>query len=127
MALTRRKFIQIGGAAGGAAVATGARHALVGARRRPGRSIPRTDGERVVASYCELCFWGCGVLAHVKDGRVTKITGNPAPPALARHALPARRGRDRPALRPRPAAQAARCGRKRGEDVFEEVSWDDAR
>ena len=38
---------------------------------------PGTDGERVVPTFCELCFWKCGVLAHVKDGRVTKIQGNP--------------------------------------------------
>lgn len=31
--------------------------------------------EKVVHTICELCFWRCGVDAHVKNGRVYKITG----------------------------------------------------
>ncbi len=26
---------------------------------------PLTDGDKVVPSFCELCFWKCGILAHV--------------------------------------------------------------
>ena len=77
MSLSRRQFIKIGAAgAGSAALASGlgTRWWGLDGDHTPD---PRTDGDRVVASYCELCFWGCGVLAHVKEGRVTKITGNP--------------------------------------------------
>ena len=41
---------------------------------------PGTDGDRVVPTFCELCFWRCGVQAHVKGGRVTKLVGNPDHP-----------------------------------------------
>jgi thiosulfate reductase/polysulfide reductase chain A len=41
---------------------------------------PGTDGDTVVPSFCELCFWKCGILAHVTTGRVTKIQGNPKDP-----------------------------------------------
>ena len=33
------------------------------------------EGERVVKTFCEICFWKCGVDAHVKDGKVVKLTG----------------------------------------------------
>ena len=55
---------------------------------------PGTDGERVIPSFCELCFWKCGILAHVKDGRVTKIKGEPEGPPFPGASLPEGRRRD---------------------------------
>jgi thiosulfate reductase / polysulfide reductase chain A len=126
MAITRRKFIQIGAAAtGGAAVASGLTTRWWGLDRDP-IPDPGTEGDRVVATYCELCFWGCGVLAHVKDGRVTKLTGNPDHPLSRGVLCPRGAGAtgllyDPDRLR-KPLVRRAR----RGEDVFEEVSWDAA-
>jgi hypothetical protein len=54
--ITRRRFIQIGGAAvGGAAVVSGLSSRWWGldADRV---DDPGTEGDRVVASFCELCF-----------------------------------------------------------------------
>jgi len=31
--------------------------------------------DKVVPTICELCFWRCGVNAHVKEGKVFKLTG----------------------------------------------------
>ncbi len=126
MALSRRQFIQIGAAgAGGAALASGLPTRWWGLDRDP-TPDPRTDGDQVVATYCELCFWGCGVLAHVKDGRVTKLTGNPAHPLSRGMLCPRGAGGTGQLYDPdrlqRPMVRRA----KRGEDVFEEVSWDDA-
>ena len=33
--------------------------------------------EQVIRSNCRGCHGGCGVLVHVKDGRITRIEGNP--------------------------------------------------
>ena len=126
MSVTRRQFIQIGGAAlGGAAVASGLATRWWGLDRDR-VADPGTEGDRVVASYCELCFWGCGVLAHVKDGRVTKVTGNPEHPLSRGMLCPRGAGAtgllyDPDRLRT-PLVRRA----KRGEDVFEAVSWDAA-
>jgi len=126
MALGRRQFIRIGAAAaGGAAVASGLTTRWWGLDRSPVPD-PGTDGERVVASYCELCFWGCGIRAHVRDGRVTKITGNPEHPLSRGMLCPRGAGATGLLYDPdrlkRPLVRRAR----RGEDVFEEVSWDAA-
>ena len=37
--------------------------------------------EQVIKSNCRGCHGGCGVLVHVKDGRIIKIEGNPDFPA----------------------------------------------
>jgi thiosulfate reductase/polysulfide reductase chain A len=126
MALTRRRFIQIGAAgAGGAAIASGLTTRWWGldGDRVPD---PGTDGEKVVASYCELCFWGCGVLAHVKDGRVTKITGNPEHPLSRGMLCPRGAGATGLLYDPDRLKKPLVRRSKRGEDVFEEVSWDAA-
>lgn len=128
MAMTRRQFIRIGTAtAGGAAVATGLGTRWWGLDGDPVLD-PRTDGDQVIPSYCELCFWNCGVLAHVKDGRVTKVVGNPHHPLSRGMLCPRGAGATgllydpdrlrKPLIRVRDA--------QRGEDKFEEATWDDA-
>ena len=126
MALTRRQFIQIGAAsAGGAAVASGLGTRWWGLDGDPVPD-PRTDGDTVVPTYCELCFWGCGMLAHVQGDRVTKVVGNPQNPLSRGMLCPRGAGAtgllDDPDRLKRPMIRRA----KRGEDVFEEVSWDAA-
>ncbi|NOZ02678.1 MAG: molybdopterin-dependent oxidoreductase [Deltaproteobacteria bacterium] len=124
--LNRRQFIQIGGAAaGGLAAGVGLSTKWYGLD--PDEvADPGTDGDRVVPSFCEMCFWKCGILAHVKNGRVTKITGNPAHPLSRGHLCPRGTGGigllydpdrlKRPLIR-----------RNRGQmQEFEEVSWDAA-
>jgi thiosulfate reductase/polysulfide reductase chain A len=87
---------------------------------------PLTDGDRVVPSFCELCFWKCGILAHVKDGRVTKIQGNPKDPLSRGHLCPRGTGGTGLLYDPdrlkRPLVRVDR----RGSQKFEEVSWDAA-
>ncbi|MGD2071092.1 MAG: molybdopterin-dependent oxidoreductase [Gemmatimonadota bacterium] len=87
---------------------------------------PGTDSERVVPTFCELCFWKCGVLAHVKDGRVTKLEGNPKDPLSRGHLCP--RGAGGTGLLYDPDRLRRPMIRRdaRGSQEFEEVSWDAA-
>lgn len=38
------------------------------------------ENAKVIPSYCGMCFWKCGLLAYVVDGKVWKLTGNPVDP-----------------------------------------------
>ena len=126
MSLTRRQFIQIGAAtAGGAAVASGLATKWWGLDSNPVPD-PGTEGDKVVASFCELCFWGCGVKAHVKDGRVTKVVGNPDHPLSRGMLCPRGAGATGMIYDPDRLQKPLVRRQKRGEDVFEEVSWDSA-
>jgi hypothetical protein len=126
MSLTRRQFIRIGGAtAGAAAVASGLTTRWWG-QDRDRVDDPGTDGERVVPTTCELCFWGCGVKAHVKDGRVTKLVGNPDHPLSRGMLCPRGAGGTGLLYDPDRLTQPLVRRRNRGEDVFEAVSWDAA-
>ena len=86
--MRRREFIRISSyGLGGASLLGGVStnwYSLYGAEL----PNPGTDGDRVVPTFCELCFWKCGVLAHVKDGRVTKLQGNPNDPLSRGHLCP---------------------------------------
>jgi len=124
--MKRREFIRVGSVAGAGAVALGGlttRWYDLDADPIPD---PETDGDTVVPSFCELCFWKCGILAHVKNGRVTKIRGNPKDPLSNGKLCP--RGTGGTGLLYDPDRLKAPMIRrdKRGSQVFETVSWDDA-
>lgn len=124
--IDRRQFIQIGAAAvGGAAVVGGLGSNWYGLDA-PKLTDPATDGDQVIPTFCELCFWKCGVLAHVKDGRVTKLTGNPEHPLSRGMLCPRGAGGTGLLYDPDRLKTPLIRTRKRGEDVFEAVSWETA-
>ena len=124
--ITRRQFIKIGGAtAGGAAIASGLVTNWWGYDDNP-IPDPQTDGDRIVPTFCELCFWRCGLLAHVKNGKVTKLVGNPDHPLSRGRLCPRGAGGTGLLYDPDRLKKPLIRRRKRGQDVFETVSWDKA-
>jgi len=126
MALSRRKFIKIGSTTAGAVALTSGLTTDWWSLQAHQLPDPRTDGDRIVPTFCELCFWKCGVLAHVREGRVTKIVGNPKHPLSNGRLCPRGAGGVGALYDPdrlkRPMIRVS----KRGEDKFEEVSWETA-
>jgi thiosulfate reductase/polysulfide reductase chain A len=120
--VTRRDFLKASTA--GAAIA-----GVVSAVAQPVTCPPGHRGsERVemVATNCEMCFWRCGVLAEVKDGKVLKLQGNPNHP-LTRGKLCARGNAGTQLLYDpdRLKYPQVRIG-ARGEGKLKRVSWDEA-
>lgn len=124
--LTRRKFIKIGvGSTTAVAALSGLTTQFWG---MDGHRYydPGTKGDKVIPSFCELCFWKCGILAHVKGGRVTKITGNPEHPLSRGRLCPRGTGGIGLLYDPDRLKKPLIRTKSRGQDRFEEVSWDKA-
>ena len=127
MTTTRRQFIQISGAGFGAAVAGSGLVTKWWGLDADVIHDPGTDGDTVVPTFCELCFWKCGVLAHVRNGRVTKIVGNPEHPLSKGRLCPRGTGGTGLLYDPdRLKTPLLRTTGKRGDQAFEEVSWEKA-
>ncbi len=79
--------------------------------------------EKEIPSICEVCFWNCGLIAHVRKNRVLAVSGHPDYPN-ARGKLCAR-GNAGPTFVTDPDRlkyPMVRTG-KRGEAKFERVGW----
>jgi len=74
--ISRRKFLKISGASvamTGAALGTAAHGFKTGS--------PNTaDGLQKIPTFCDICFWKCGAIAYVQDGKLWKVEGNPSDP-----------------------------------------------
>src|SRR6266496_332730 len=79
-----------------------------------------------IATNCEMCFWRCGVMAEVGDGKVLKLAGNPHHP-LTKGQLCARGNAGTQLLYDpdRLKYPLVRTG-NRGEGRFRRASWDEA-
>jgi thiosulfate reductase/polysulfide reductase chain A len=126
MAVTRRDFIRIGAVSAGVTAAGSGLMTNWWSLQAHQTPDPKTDGDYVVPTFCELCFWKCGVLAHVKDGRVTKIVGNPAHPLSRGRICPRGTGGAGLLYDPDRLKKPMLRRSKRGQQIFEEVSWDAA-
>lgn len=116
--VSRRDWIRWSAATSAAAGATAA------AAPTPGRKAGKPVLQ--VATNCEMCFWRCGAIAKIEDGKVTRVEGNPAHP-LTNGRLCAR-GNAGPGLANDPDRlnrPQIRTG-ERGEGRFRDVSWEEA-
>jgi thiosulfate reductase / polysulfide reductase chain A len=79
-----------------------------------------------IATNCEMCFWRCGVMAEVADGKVVKLQGNPHHP-LTKGQLCARGNAGTQLLYDpdRLKYPLIRVG-QRGEGRFRRASWNEA-
>ncbi len=125
--LSRRKFLGLTAAgAGAAALATSGFDKLQAYAAEHGQVVKTTIENGEIYSLCEMCVWRCGLVAKVRDGKITKLEGNPNHPHSRGKLCP--RGQaglgvtyDRDRLK----WPLIRAG-KRGEGKFYKVTWDEA-
>ncbi len=122
--VSRRRFLQIS-----AAVASLAGASSWGVTKAIGaRDEARKAGGplRKVPTFCDLCFWKCGAIAYVEGDRLWKLEGNPDDPLSRGRLCPRGTGgvgahTDTQRLQ-RPLVRR----RRRGEEEWVAVSWDEA-
>ena len=122
-ALSRRRFLKISAATVVAAGAAGpAARALAAAATPAGGA----RGVRTIPTFCDICFWKCGAVASVRDGQLWKIEGNPLDPLCQGRLCP--RGTGGIGAHSDPDRLRAPLIRthERGEDKWQEVTWDEA-
>ncbi|MGE5204666.1 MAG: molybdopterin-containing oxidoreductase family protein [Chlamydiota bacterium] len=118
--LSRRDFFKLSSLAGAGLVA----EAATAQNHPPGWSGTRRTEQ--IATNCEMCFWRCGVIAEVADGKVVKLEGNPDHP-LTRGRLCARGNAGASLLYDpdRLKYPQLRAG-ARGEGSFRRITWEQA-
>jgi len=122
-ALSRRRFLQVTGATAGLAAA-GAAAGRIGRHASAADTVER--GVRTVPTYCDVCFWKCGAVAYVRDGRLWKVEGNPDDPLSRGRLCPRGTGGVGAHLDPDRLRAPLVRRRQRGEEVWAEVTWDEA-
>lgn len=127
--LSRREFIQIAG--GGAVALAFAGGGLLGLHEYKENHLVGDPnyfiGATKIPTFCEVCFWQCGALAYVRDGKVLKIEGNPIDPLANGKLCPRGSGGLGMIYDPdRLKKPLIRYSSHSGQQKFREVTWDEA-
>ncbi len=72
LTLSRRQFLKLSGATGAAAVLGGG---LTAFAPLPAYAAPQEDG--LLYGTCGVCSMGCAYVAHMSNGRIVRLSGNP--------------------------------------------------
>lgn len=120
--VSRRRFIKITAGSIGASAA--------GALTAPGwwpQALAATEaapsGVQTIPTFCEMCFWRCGGIAHVRDGKLWKFEGNPIDPQSRGRLCPRGTGAVGAHYDPDRLRQPLLRVGERGKETFKPVSW----
>lgn len=82
--------------------------------------------EKVVRSTCRMCHGVCGVLVHVKGGRVVEVTGDPECPTSLGYICPKGRASVELLYHPDRLKYPLKRTGERGENKWQRITWDEA-
>jgi thiosulfate reductase/polysulfide reductase chain A len=119
--ISRRRFLKIAGFGAGAAALASASSRPIGAAMAAGRGDTRT-----VPTYCDICFWKCNAIGHVRDGLPWKITGNPEDPLSRGRLCPRGTGGVGAYFDPDRLRAPLMRRSARGREEWVEVTWNEA-
>ena len=122
--ISRRRFLKISAATFGAATA------VTQLKSMPGLAVAADSAEakgvKTIATFCEQCFWRCGGIAYVRDGKLWKFEGNPKDPQSRGRLCPRGTGAVGQYYDPdRLQKPLVRVG-ERGQEQWKAVTWDEA-
>jgi len=83
-------------------------------------------GTKKVPGMCQLCSTICGIVGHVKDGRVLKIEGNPNDPNSRGHLCARGQAGLTHLYHPERLLFPLKRVGKRGEGKWKRITWDEA-
>ena len=122
--LSRRTFLKASTVAGLASAVGGA--AYSGLKEASPVNAAAASSTKIVKTCCRACIGKCGVLAHVKDGRVIKLEGDPEQPmtkgAMCAKGLSGIQALYHPNRNKYPMKRVG----ARGENKWMRISWDEA-
>jgi Anaerobic dehydrogenases, typically selenocysteine-containing len=125
--ISRRKFLKISGAGLGVAAAAGTMGSFV---KTSNAFIDEKQGVKKgiqkIPTYCDICFWKCGTIGYLNDGKLWKVEGNPLDPLSRGRLCP--RGSGGVGTYSDPDRLKSPLIRKntRGGEEWVEVTWDEA-
>ncbi len=115
--LSRRRFLKI----------SAATLAASGWGRTAERAADATaSGTREVPTFCSICFWKCGAIAHVREGKLWKIVGNPADPLSRGRLCPRGTGGIGAHYDPDRLRAPLIRTKERGQEAWKSVTWEEA-
>lgn len=122
--ISRRKFLKITGfSVGAAAAATTLSPMIKGAEKL---NKEKAKGIQKIPTYCDICFWKCGTVAYLKDGELWKVEGHPNDPLSKGRLCPRGTGGIGAVSDPDRLRSPLIRTRERGEEIWKEVTWDEA-
>ena len=80
----------------------------------------------VVKSTCNFCEFGCGVLVHMKEGKITKVEGNPDAPLNKGLLCPKGAASLEHLYHPDRLNYPLKRAGKRGKGNWQQISWEEA-
>ena len=121
--LSRRRFLKISAGTMAAAGALGEAGRVIAGT---GAEAKQESGTRTVPTFCNICFWECGAIASVRDGKLWKIEGNPLDPLSNGRLCPRGTGGIGAQFDPDRLRTPLIRVSERGEEKWKAVTWDEA-
>ena len=121
--LSRRRFLKVSAATFGVAAVASQWEPMM----RMAHAAPAASGSvTTIPTFCEMCFWRCGGIAHIRDGKLWKFEGNPKDPQSHGRLCPRGTGAVGAHYDPDRIRQPLIRVGARGKEEWKTASWDEA-